>query len=183
MGLEGFHIHEVVLRLSGSGPDNWKLECRFWGWGKTGLPGEKHLYLHLSVFLIAPLRSITLMSGWFLSVARWSISSFWIRKRHLDSRDKIMYIWRRTMAWSIPTVLSPKYKKAHPDQVLFFFFFGSFLFLRWLFLFLFYHFLFSFHISSPRMLTQWIVFLTFYYLLLGLEVKIATIENFTLQCT
>ena len=53
MGLEGFHIHEVVLRLSGSGPDNWKLECRFWGWGKTGLPGEKHLYLHLSVFLIA----------------------------------------------------------------------------------------------------------------------------------
>ena len=29
MGLEGFHIHEVVLGLSGSGPDNWNLECRF----------------------------------------------------------------------------------------------------------------------------------------------------------
>lgn len=77
----------------------------------------------------------------------------------------------------------PQIQKSTPRSGSLFFFFGSFLFLRWLFLFLFYHFLFSFHISSPRMLTQWIVFLTFYYLLLGLEVKIATIENFTLQCT
>ena len=127
MGLEGFHIHEVVLGLSGSGPDNWKLECRFWGWGKTGLPGEKHLYLHLSVFLIAPLWSTKLMSGWFLSVARWSISSFWIRKRHLDSRDKIMFIWRCTMTWSIPTVLSPKCKKSTPRSGSFFYFWFFFI--------------------------------------------------------
>ena len=154
MGLEGFHIHEVVLGLSGSGPDNWKLECRFWGWGKTGLPGEKHLYLHLSVFLIAPLWSTKLMSGWFLSVARWSISSFWIRKRHLDSRDKIMFIWRRTMAWSIPTVLSPKYKKAHPDQVLFFLFLVLFYFFDCSFFFFFnissFPFTFHPHACSPN---------------------------------